>query len=59
MLTKTDPEHAKFLLKQAQADVALRWKLYEHMANMPGTAAKTEITRFGVRHKRMNSYRGA
>jgi pyruvate-ferredoxin/flavodoxin oxidoreductase len=42
MLTKTNPEHAKLLLKQAQEDVVSRWRLYEHMANMPGAQAKPE-----------------
>ena len=34
MLTHSAPEHAAELLKEAQADVAHRWKLYEHMAAM-------------------------
>jgi pyruvate-ferredoxin/flavodoxin oxidoreductase len=42
MLTKSNPEHAKVLLQQAQADVLTRWKLYEHMANMPESPAKAE-----------------
>ncbi|RIK72287.1 hypothetical protein DCC62_20005, partial [candidate division KSB1 bacterium] len=32
MLTKSRPEDAKRMLKEAQEDVDLRWKLYEHMA---------------------------
>ncbi|MFL5735147.1 MAG: pyruvate:ferredoxin (flavodoxin) oxidoreductase [Chloroflexia bacterium] len=32
MLTKTRPDEARALLKQAQADVDTRWKLYEHLA---------------------------
>jgi pyruvate-ferredoxin/flavodoxin oxidoreductase len=34
MLTKSKPEQAKLLLKQAQEDVLIRWKLYEHMAGV-------------------------
>src|ERR1043166_3343270 len=33
MLAKSNPEHAKKLLQQAEGDVAARWKLYEHMAH--------------------------
>ena len=32
MLTKSDPEAAKRLLGQAQDEVKLRWKLYQHLA---------------------------
>ncbi len=35
MLTRSKPEAAKVLLKEAQEDVNSRWKLYEHWANMP------------------------
>jgi len=35
MLTRSKPEAAKELLKEAQEDVNSRWKLYEHWANMP------------------------
>ena len=35
MLTKSEPEHAKVLLKLAQEDVWKRWKIYKHMAEMP------------------------
>ena len=35
MLIKSKPDQAKLLLRQAQEDVLTRWKLYEHMANMP------------------------
>jgi len=39
MLTKSKPEQAKLLLQQAQEDVNVRWKLYEHMA-MPSPDKK-------------------
>jgi pyruvate-ferredoxin/flavodoxin oxidoreductase len=42
MLAKSNPEEAHRLLKLAQQDVLGRWKLYEHMANMPVNGAKTE-----------------
>ena len=32
MLSKSKPEDAKRVLKEAQADVTARWKLYEHLA---------------------------
>lgn len=32
MLDKSHPEHAKTLLAQAQEEVNLRWKLYQHLA---------------------------
>ena len=35
MLAHSDPVAAKALLAQAQADVAARWRLYEHWASMP------------------------
>ena len=35
MLTRSAPEMAAMLLTEAQNDVKLRWKLYEHWANMP------------------------
>jgi len=41
MLTHSNPEVAKQLLEQAQAEVTARWRLYEHLAAMPGSA-KTE-----------------
>jgi pyruvate-ferredoxin/flavodoxin oxidoreductase len=34
MLTQAAPQHAAELLKEAQEDVAHRWRLYEHMAAM-------------------------
>jgi pyruvate-ferredoxin/flavodoxin oxidoreductase len=36
MLVQSDPEAAALLLSDAANDVATRWKLYEHWANMPG-----------------------
>jgi pyruvate-ferredoxin/flavodoxin oxidoreductase len=38
MLVHSDPKSAAALLVDAQADVRSRWKLYEHMAAMPGPA---------------------
>jgi len=35
MLVRSDPETAAALLIEAQKDVELRWKLYEHWASMP------------------------
>ncbi|MBN2103112.1 pyruvate:ferredoxin (flavodoxin) oxidoreductase [bacterium] len=35
MLTKTRPEAAEKLLKEAQKDVYQRWKAYAHLAEMP------------------------
>jgi pyruvate-ferredoxin/flavodoxin oxidoreductase len=34
MLVRSSPETAAILLSEAQADVNLRWKLYEHWANL-------------------------
>lgn len=34
MLSLSNPEMAKMLLDEAQKDVHLRWKLYEHLASM-------------------------
>ena len=35
MLVKSNPEHAKLLLAEAQQDVDSRWKLYDYMAHEP------------------------
>ncbi|OAB63541.1 pyruvate-flavodoxin oxidoreductase [Leptolyngbya valderiana BDU 20041] len=35
MLTKTKPQDAKRLLKEAQADVDTRWKMYQYLAARP------------------------
>ena len=35
MLVQSDPEAAALLLTEAQKDVQLRWKLYEHWAKVP------------------------
>ena len=35
MLVKSNPEHAKKLLDEAQEDVNSRWKLYDYMAHEP------------------------
>jgi len=44
MLTKSEPEHAKALLKLAQEDVWKRWKMYKHLSevNMSEDTKKTE-----------------
>ena len=50
MLDKSHPEQAKVLLAQAQDEVNLRWKLYQHLAARDlkaggqGTAPKTPAT---------------
>jgi len=51
MLDKSHPEHAKALLAQAQEEVNLRWKLYQHLAardlkpaDGQGSTAKTAAT---------------
>jgi pyruvate-ferredoxin/flavodoxin oxidoreductase len=36
MLTKSNPEEAKRLLKLAQQDLDNRWRIYEYMSKMPG-----------------------
>ncbi len=43
MLVKSNPEHAKELLKLAEQDVASRWKVYEHMSHQPANGATTEV----------------
>jgi pyruvate-ferredoxin/flavodoxin oxidoreductase len=35
MLAKSNPEHAKRLLEEAQEDVNSRWKTYDYWAHMP------------------------
>jgi pyruvate-ferredoxin/flavodoxin oxidoreductase len=40
MLVKSNPEHAKKLLEEAQGDVASRWKLYADMAAMTGAGSE-------------------
>ena len=51
MLDKSHPEASKVLLGQAQAEVNLRWKLYQHLAardlkpaSGSGTETKTPST---------------
>lgn len=39
MLTRSQPEVAKRLLRQAQQDVDSRWRLYQYLAARPGPAA--------------------
>jgi pyruvate-ferredoxin/flavodoxin oxidoreductase len=38
MLTKSNPEDAKRLLKEAQEDVDTRWRLYQHLAGQKPTS---------------------
>ncbi len=46
MLTRSNPESAKKLLVEAQADVYARWKLYEYWSKMPANGeAKKEETK--------------
>ena len=35
MLTRSNPEAARRLIKLAQEDVINQWRLYEHLASMP------------------------
>jgi pyruvate-ferredoxin/flavodoxin oxidoreductase len=42
MLTKSRPEEAKVLFKQAQEDADMRWKLYDFLANGLNFGAKAE-----------------
>jgi pyruvate-ferredoxin/flavodoxin oxidoreductase len=42
MLVRSNPEAAKNLLELAQQDAQNRFKLYEHMASMPGVGASKE-----------------
>jgi pyruvate-ferredoxin/flavodoxin oxidoreductase len=44
MLTKADPERAKILLDQAQADVATRWQVYEQMQTVNFTGKGSNKT---------------
>ena len=39
MLQRSNPEAARKLLVEAQKDLMVRWKMYEHLASMPGPAA--------------------
>jgi len=43
MLTHSQPEEAKRLLKLAEEDVQERWKLYSYMAAMPTNGAPKEV----------------
>jgi pyruvate-ferredoxin/flavodoxin oxidoreductase len=43
MLVHSDPKHAAELLKDAQQDVKNRWKMYEHMANMPASPVEAAV----------------
>jgi len=43
MLVKSNPEQAKELLKEAEHDVASRWKLYDYMAHQPSNGAPAEV----------------
>jgi len=38
MLSLSQPEAAKRLLEEAEGDVQTRWRLYQYLAAMPGTA---------------------
>jgi pyruvate-ferredoxin/flavodoxin oxidoreductase len=43
MLVRSNPEAAKALLELAQQDAQNRYRLYEHMASMPGDTAGQEV----------------
>jgi pyruvate-ferredoxin/flavodoxin oxidoreductase len=43
MLTHSDPEAAKRLLKLAEEDVHDRWREYQNLANMPMNGAAKEV----------------
>jgi pyruvate-ferredoxin/flavodoxin oxidoreductase len=43
MLTHSQPEEAKRLLKLAEEDVQERWKLYSYLAAMPTNGAPKEV----------------
>jgi pyruvate-ferredoxin/flavodoxin oxidoreductase len=43
MLAKSNPEEAKRLLELAQDDVAVRWRLYEHLSRQPMNGAAEEV----------------
>jgi len=40
MLRQSNPKAAEELLKEAQQDVADRWKVYEHWSQMPFEGVK-------------------
>ncbi len=42
MLTKSKPDDAKRLLKEAQDDVNTRWQMYEYLANKPNNGKADE-----------------
>ena len=43
MLAKSNPDQAKKLLAEAEADVTTRWKLYEHMSHQPVNGTPEEV----------------
>ncbi len=43
MLTKSNPEAAKLLMKEAEGDVQKRWKTYEDLAQDGGPARKSAV----------------
>ena len=42
MLGKSNPEHAKVLLQEAEVDVAKSWKLYDYMAHQPANGGEKQ-----------------
>src|SRR6266545_1457664 len=42
MLAHGDPETARKLLEEAQSDVRARWRMYEHLAGLPGDGTTPE-----------------
>lgn len=45
MLVQSQPEAAAMLLQEAQRDVQMRRKLYEHWASLPGVGVAEEVVR--------------
>ena len=42
MLVKSNPEHARVLLQEAEGDVAKSWKLYEYMSHQPANGGEKQ-----------------
>jgi pyruvate-ferredoxin/flavodoxin oxidoreductase len=40
MLTRSNPEDAKRLLKEAQSEVNMRWQMYQYLASRPAATSK-------------------
>ena len=55
MLVHSNPEAARKLLEQAEQEVAKRWKLYEHMASLPGNGQVKETAAKAVEEEVKNA----